>query len=384
MISNLRNLTRQPTDERFVLMNTERLVSPLNAAACLFLVLLLCTSIALPQSDEEGLVDDHVVILLYHHVATGTPASTSVTPGMFAAHLRFLRDENYTVLSLDEVLWRLTKGKRFPTNSVAITFDDAYVSVIEEAWPLLREHDYPFTVFVSTDYIDRDYSAYMDWTQLRTLADSGAQIANHGVVHGSALALPRGGSADDRLERFLLDAKQAEERIRAEVGVAPRVYAWPYGEFNDEVEQGLADLGWYGLGQQSGAAGQYSSLTAVPRFPMSTAHAGMTAFAERVNSEPLPVKLRNPPPRLRENDAPPSLQLFMDDPRFNIEQLSCFNNGGERLSVQRLGQHSVEVRSAAPLPAGRSKYTCTAPHSSKKGVYGWYSHLWIRGAEGSN
>lgn len=384
MIWNPSNLIRRPTVDGCVVVNTERIVSPLNMAACLFLSLVLCTGIALPQSEDQGLVDDHVVILLYHHVATATPASTSVTPELFAAHLRFLRDEGYTVLPLDDVLWRLTKGKPFPNNSVAITFDDAYVSVFEEAWPMLRKYDYPFTVFVSTDYIDRDYSAYMDWKQLRTLADSGAQIANHGVVHRSALAIPRGGSADDRREYFLLDAKRAEERIRAEVGVAPRVYAWPYGEFNDELEQGLADLGWYGLGQQSGAAGQLSSLTAVPRFPMSMAHAGMAAFAERINSEPLPVKVRNPPPRLRESSAPPSLQLFLDDPRFSIEQLSCFNNSGERLSMQRLGQHSVEVRAAAPLPPGRSKYTCTAPHVSKKGVYGWYSHLWIRGAEGSD
>ena len=348
----------------------------------LLCILLSGISVALEDGSNEPLIDDHVVILLYHHVAEGTPASTSVAPGSFAAHLRHLREENYAVLPLDEVLWRLSKGKPFPKNSVAITFDDAYVSVFDEAWPLLREYDFPFTVFVSTDYIDRNYSAYMSWKQLRVLADSGAQIANHGRAHRSALALLRNGSTDDKLQDFLLDARAAEERIREEVGVAPRVFAWPYGEFNDDVEQGLADLGWYGLGQQSGAAGPYSSLMAVPRFPVSTAHAGLAAFAERVNSEPLPVRLRNPPPRLRADNAPPSLQLFMDDPRYDIAQLNCFNSSGEPLPVRRLGEHSVEVRADQPLPAGRSKYTCTAPHVAKKGVYGWYSHLWVQGAEG--
>lgn len=351
----------------------------------LLLALLFCATLAQAQSDDESdakLVDDHAVILLYHYVAADTPASTSVSPEVFADHLRYLADEGYTVLPLEEVLWRLSKGKRFPANSVAITFDDAYASVHTTAWPMLRKRGLPFTVFVSTDYIDRDFNAYMSWDQLRELADDGALIANHSVAHESALVRRRNEPKAVWLERFLRDAKRAEERIREEVGIAPRVYAWPYGEFNDDVEQLIAEQGWYGLGQQSGAVGYDSSLTALPRFPMAAGYARIDTFAERVNSEPLPVRLRNPPPRLRTDNTPPALVLFMDDPRFDVERINCFDNKGERLVMKRLGTHSVEVRATSPLPAGRSKYTCTAPRNGKDGVYGWYSHLWIRGAEG--
>jgi hypothetical protein len=247
----------------------------------------------------------------------------------------------------------------------------------------LKKYNWPFTVFVSTDYVDRGFDAYMNWNQLRVLANSGVLIGNHSVTHASALAQRENQSRAQWLELFEQDALQAQERIRKEVGVAPRVYAWPYGEFNDDVEQVIADRGWYGVGQQSGAVGHDSSLTALPRFPIAAAYASPDAFAERIDSEPLPVKLRNPPARLRTDDAPPALVMFVDDPRFDIARLSCFGNLGEKLLMTRIGEHGVEVRASGPVPAGRSKYTCTAPRNEKVGVFGWYSHLWIRGAEGT-
>jgi hypothetical protein len=39
---------------------------------------------------------------------------------------------------------------------------------------------------------------------------------------------------------------------------------------------------------------------------------------------------------------------------------------------------TIRVSSPDPLPAGRSKYTCTARHRSEN-RYFWYSHLWIKG-----
>lgn len=324
--------------------------------------------------------DDHVVILAYHHVAVDTPASTSISPGLFTEHMDLLEAKEYTVLSLEEVLWRLDKGKPFPGNSVALTFDDAYVSVYENAWPILQKRGWPFSVFVSTDYIDRGFGNYMNWDQLRELSAAGALIANHSVAHASALARGESESLRDQLDALQKDAASAAERIRAETGVAPRVYAWPYGEYNDAVEQVIADLGWYAVGQQSGPAGFDSSLTAIPRFPVSPGFARLDVFEERLNTEPLPLRIRTAPDRLLRNGEPPTVVFYLDDERFNIDRVNCFSNSGEELKLQHRGDHSFAVTSADPLPAGRSKYTCTAPHNSKPGVFGWYSHLWVVGA----
>ncbi len=322
--------------------------------------------------------DDHAVILIYHHVADDTPASTSVTPERFAAHLDFLSDNDFRVLPLEELLRSLDARRPLPENSVAITFDDAYLSVYNIARPMLEARGWPYTVFVSTEFIDKGYGNYVTWEQLRRMAENGATIGNHGVSHQSALTRKRGESREAWLERFRLDAVQAQERISAETRTVPHVYAWPYGEYNEDVEAVLAKLGWYGLGQQSGAAGYDDSMTAVPRFPIATNFADDDDFALRVRAEPLPVRITVAPGRLLPSGDPaPKLEFRLADGPFALAAVNCYNSRGERLVVSDTGAGALAIRSPTPLARGRSKYTCTAPHRGKRGVFGWYSHLWI-------
>lgn len=322
--------------------------------------------------------DDHAVILIYHHVADDTPASTSVTPERFAAHLDYLAENDYNVLPLADVLDALANDKSLPANSVAITFDDAYKSVYQIARPMLDARDWPYAVFVSTEFVDEGYGNYMNWSELRRMAEQGVLIGNHGVRHQSALTRLSGESREDWLERFRLDAVQAQERISAETGTVPRVYAWPYGEYNEDVEAVLERLDWYGLGQQSGAAGYTASMTSVPRFPIATNYADDDAFALRVRAEPLPVRITDTPGRLLDSGDPaPVLEFTLEEGPFSLPSVNCYNSRGDRLTVRDAGDGRLSIQSPSALARGRSKYTCTAPHASGGGVFGWYSHLWV-------
>lgn len=322
--------------------------------------------------------DDHAVILIYHHVANDTPASTSVTPEAFAQHLAYLEEHDFEVLPLERILAALKNGVELPANSIAITFDDAYVSVYNIARPMLEVRQLPYTVFVTTSYIDEAYGNYMSWQQLSRIANSGATIGNHGVLHDSALQRKRGESRDEWLDRFRENAVTAQTRISQETGKVPRLFAWPYGEFNADVQGILEELGWYGLGQQSGAAGYESPLTAVPRYPIASNYADENNFAIRVNSEPLPLKiLKAPDNLLASGDPSPELSFRLADSPFSLSAVNCYNSSGDRLFYVQGSNGEMTVRSPEALGPGRSKYTCTAPHRTKQGVFGWYSHLWV-------
>ncbi|MFP3386390.1 polysaccharide deacetylase family protein, partial [Tritonibacter sp. SIMBA_163] len=78
---------------------------------------------------------------------------------------------------------RIDAGKPLPPRTVAITIDDAYLSVYETAWPLLRKHDLPFALFVATDPVDRGIPGYMDWDQIRELEAGGVEIGSQAVTH---------------------------------------------------------------------------------------------------------------------------------------------------------------------------------------------------------
>jgi peptidoglycan/xylan/chitin deacetylase (PgdA/CDA1 family) len=348
------------------------MATPVHRFSCAPLLL------ALLFAPLASTADDHATILMYHHVADDTPSSTSVTPERFAEHLDYLVAHDYRVLPVEEILERLAKRAPLPEDSIAITFDDAYLSVYNIARPMLDSREMPYTVFVSTEFIDLRYGNYMTWEQLRSIAAYGGTIGNHGVRHQSALARDRGETREKWLERFRADALQAQQRIRAETGVVSTIYAWPYGEYNADVERVLDELAWYGLGQQSGVAGYGVSMTAVPRFPISTDFSDEAAFAIRVRAEPLPVEISSAPERLLpRGDPAPKLEFRLQEGPYALEAVDCFDGRGGRLDLKVDSSGTIAVQSSVALAAGRSKYTCTAPHREKSGVFGWYSHLWV-------
>lgn len=330
---------------------------------------------SMPVSASTG---NHAVVLLYHHVDSDTPTSTSVTPADFKRHLDYLWDNNFFVLPLEEILDAIATGKSLPENSIAITFDDAYESVFSKAFPMLRDRRWPFTVFVSTDYVDRDYGNYMSWSQIRELTEAGGSVGNHSLAHAHPLQRSSGETRTAWLTRFRDDLVQASVRIREETGVETRLYAYPYGEYNRDVEEVVADLEMYGLGQQSGAIGTTTPLTSAPRFPISQSFAGINEFALRARSRPLPVSLTAPVDRLLERGSTaPQLELVLEDSEYAPASIGCFTSDGSRIEVTWQDQRRFLIQANTPLPPGRSKYTCTAPYPGESGVFGWYSHLWI-------
>jgi peptidoglycan/xylan/chitin deacetylase (PgdA/CDA1 family) len=138
------------------------------------------------------------------------PAPTSVTPERFSEHLDYLVDNAYRVLPVEQVLDDLAHRRALPERSVAITFDDAYLSVYNIARPMLDARDMPYSVFVSTAPIDAGSDNYMSREQLRRISEYGSTIGNHGVAHQSALARGRNESREEWLQRFRTDAISAQ------------------------------------------------------------------------------------------------------------------------------------------------------------------------------
>lgn len=135
--------------------------------------------------------------------------------------------ERRTVIDLDTLL---SPAPRTGRPRVAITFDDAYRSVLEHAVPILRAHRFPATFFVPTKWIgaanawDPRTSACRDLMsaeQLQALAREGFAIESHGHGHVDyARAEPHVVEEDVRL---------SIERLTDLLGRRPRYLAYPYG-----------------------------------------------------------------------------------------------------------------------------------------------------------
>ncbi len=329
---------------------------------------------------HPALAGSGCVILQYHQFGEDTPSSTSVTPARFEDHLAYLERHGYAVLPVEKIVSRLRRGEEVPENCVGITVDDAYRSVYERAFPLLERKGFPFTVFVATEGVDRGFRDYMTWEQMREMRGRGASFASHGHSHDNLVERRAGETEEEWAARVKRDIELSLERLRQEIGPVPELFAYPYGEYDTALRNIVGKAGLSAFGQQSGALWTGSDFLALPRFPMAAAYADMEQFVDKVRSCALPVIAAEPEdPVLPAGQERPVLRLSLATGEYRPETLACYAGGQGRIEVRRVDREALvfEVRASRPLPAGRSRYNCTARHRSEN-RYFWYSHPWIR------
>jgi peptidoglycan/xylan/chitin deacetylase (PgdA/CDA1 family) len=314
-----------------------------------------------------------LVVLQYHHVSPITPASTSTSPSLFKRQLDMVERLGLEVVPLDSGTRDALDGKLADRQQVAITFDDAYESVWEVAAPLLRERGFPFTVFVNTSAIGKQ--GYMTWDQLETWAASpDVLIANHTEDHDH---LPQKPGESDKAWRKRITASldDAQETLKKRLKTSLPSLAYPYGEFDDKVEAAVAERDWLGYGQHSGAIGESSVSTRLPRFPLATAYGDLDTLETKLRSRALPVNPETLPSGVMQEN-PPTLELTLAD-GLEPSKLNCFATGQGRIDVQRQVERSQTVQIEAPrsFVNRRVRYNCTYPRDD--GSYYWFSHQWV-------
>src|SRR3954451_9220905 len=102
-----------------------------------------------PMSSSPG--DMELLVLCYHAVTERWPNELSVDPEALERQVRLLLRRGYRGVRFAEVTSDEGPSKRF-----AITFDDAYRSVCDEAAPVLERLGVPATVFVPTAWVGAD------------------------------------------------------------------------------------------------------------------------------------------------------------------------------------------------------------------------------------
>jgi peptidoglycan/xylan/chitin deacetylase (PgdA/CDA1 family) len=99
-------------------------------------------------------------ILTLHHVRPSRRAPfqpnrlLEVSPRYLDSVISELRRADIDIVSLDEMYARLS-GKKFARRFVCFTIDDAYRDTAEWAFPIFKDHDAPFALYVPTSFPDR-------------------------------------------------------------------------------------------------------------------------------------------------------------------------------------------------------------------------------------
>lgn len=336
-----------------------------------FFLLLLVTSITTLAANT--LANDSLNILVYHHVAEDTPASTSVSPETFRAHLELLRDNGFNVVDLASALESIKNRQPIAENAVAITFDDGYLNLYTNALPMLLEFGYTATFFIATDSIDKNYGNMMSWENLRTLQSSGMTVANHTSNHDYLVRYPvRDGDWRAALEANIV---HAQNRLNEELEKSvPKWLAYPYGEFSEELTTLVTELNYIGFGQHSGGVWHGSNWQALPRFAASGIYANTNTLLTKLRSRPMRVNETTLVDMLTSSNQPEVEISLVESDDLN-KSLNCFINGSAA-SYEWRSEDSFFIQSDAALSDGRHRYNCTS-RSLSGNFYYWFSKPWL-------
>lgn len=316
------------------------------AAACL---LLSGPAVAGIPADSSS-----AVVFVYQHIGDDSTAPGSISLEQFRAHVNEMKTEGYNVLPLPEIVDALKAGKPLPVKTVALTFDGAWLSTLNDAIPLLSAAKLPYTVFYASDLVDAGTPSHMTWKQLKALKRD--KLATLGILPDNYVhmaALPP--------ERSAARINKAVSRYREEIGGEPLFFAYPYGEYSADLKKQLADYPFAAaFGQQSGVAHKDADFSALPRFTLTEAFGGLDRFQLTTHALPLPVTDVIPEDMLVTQN-PPMIGFTVTPEITNLSRLSCFVSGLGKVELTRLGNNRIEIRLAEKLIDRSTRVNCTMP-----------------------
>ena len=120
---------------------------------------------------------------MYHHIQSAEAAKARNQVGLtvrtvdFRAQMQYLKDKSYVVISMQDLLNFFEQGIKPSVKSILLTFDDGYDDFYLDAYPVLREFNYPATVFISTGLMNN--ANYLYWEKIAEMAGNRILFANH-------------------------------------------------------------------------------------------------------------------------------------------------------------------------------------------------------------
>lgn len=204
----------------------------------------------------------------YHDIVparNGDPFAVTVVE--FEQQLAYLRRKGYQPISLAMLDGARRGARPLPPKPILLTFDDGLRSFAAHALPRLERYGFPAIVSIVTGWADTGRMgadsgvAVMTWDELRRLSRSPLiEFVSHsddlhrGIAadaQGTFIAAATARAFElDRIEdetarerRVSADLARSAARIRAELGMAPRAVAWPYGEYDAALVSAAASLG---------------------------------------------------------------------------------------------------------------------------------------------
>ncbi len=181
-----------------------------------------------------SLSNTNPVNILFRHIDVKFQLNV-VSPNSFAKQMDFLKKNGYQVIPLDDYVEGDIARKKFPHNTVVITFDDGYLDNYKNAFPVLKKYHFPATIFLISDYVGKNPNL-LTWDNVKEMSQNGISFGSHTRRHAY---IP------DLSKKQMKDEIAGSKRVIEEhLGRPICCLAYPTGGFNEEAKAIVALAGY--------------------------------------------------------------------------------------------------------------------------------------------
>jgi peptidoglycan/xylan/chitin deacetylase (PgdA/CDA1 family) len=201
------------------------------------------------------------IIYCYHRLVDKVRyPGTEITPAVFEAQMKELKDRGITVISLQDLLAWKRGEKNIPPRCAVITFDDGWKSQYEVAWPIMKKFGYTFTMFIYTEGVaggSLGGGQAITWEMLADMRDNGIDIEAHTATHqdlreGHTIMVMEPGNKRTKKKLTGAEYEQwmqnevvgAKQLLEQRLGIKINCFAVPFGNYNDHVKEIAHNAGY--------------------------------------------------------------------------------------------------------------------------------------------
>ena len=207
----------------------------------LFLALIiatLCLTTTASNAYARELASDRVVtvpILLYHSVSDENPEDNRYAISMadFKDQMGRLRYWGYSTITIKQLVDHINKGSDIPRRPVVISFDDGYLDVFQNAFPIMERYGFTGTVYIVANRLQSD--GFLQVEQLKELVDHGWEVGSHSMTHTELTQ-----------NHALVRKEILQSRLDLENALEIKVFsfAYPFGSLDWYVSYKVSDYGY--------------------------------------------------------------------------------------------------------------------------------------------
>lgn len=188
-------------------------------------------------------MSNRIPILTYHSI-DDSGSVISISPQKFRLQMHYLREKNFNIVSLKDIVQYLREKVTLPPRSVSITFDDGFANLHSVAYPILKSCGFTATIFLVPGHCGKNNQwqgqpgvipilDLLDWDRIKEMADDGFDFGAHTMRHADLSTL----TTEQAREEIVNSKLTIEERL----GRPVQFFAYPYGSATSEIRDIVTD-----------------------------------------------------------------------------------------------------------------------------------------------